>query len=239
MSGALAQRCGASPGVRPAARAQGVGTALLSYLERRAHALGPGLTITVTQWATDTAAPALLRERGYAETRYVLRMQSRLDGHVPGDAPVPAGVQIDEYHPDGDAARLFAAWQEAFADESVTEGRWWHERRDDPTVRFDPSLWLVARHGEEIVGCCLARVRDDRDHGTVGYVGDIGVRPAWRGLGIAYALLTRMLTVFASRGPPVATLDVDADNLTGALRLYRKAGMRPEPNFTIWSKPLG
>ena len=55
---------------------------------------------------------------------------------------------------------------------------------------------------------------------------------------IGFALLTRMLARFTANGLPAASLDVDAANLTGALRLYAKAGMRPQPNFTVWSKQL-
>jgi mycothiol synthase len=107
----------------------------------------------------------------------------------------------------------------------------------DPTARFDPALWLVARRSG-IIGFCLGRLQDDHDRGTIGYVADLGVRPAERGAGLAYALLARMLGAFAAAGLPAAALDVDADNTTGALRLYRKAGMTPEPGATIWSKPL-
>lgn len=33
-------------------------------------------------------------------------------------------------------------------------------------------------------------------------------------------------------------MNVDADNLTGAIRLYAKAGMHPEPQSTEWQKTL-
>ncbi len=33
-------------------------------------------------------------------------------------------------------------------------------------------------------------------------------------------------------------LDVDAENVTSALRVYEKAGMEPQPAFTIWEKAL-
>ena len=38
--------------------------------------------------------------------------------------------------------------------------------------------------------------------------------------------------------PGSAVLDVDADNVTSALRLYRKAGMTAHPSFTIWEKKV-
>jgi hypothetical protein len=34
------------------------------------------------------------------------------------------------------------------------------------------------------------------------------------------------------------SLHVDVDNLTGALRLYTRAGMRPDPRIVVWERPL-
>jgi ribosomal protein S18 acetylase RimI-like enzyme len=39
-------------------------------------------------------------------------------------------------------------------------------------------------------------------------------------------------------GLSTAGLNVDADNLTGAIRLYRKAGMQRSQSATEWSKTL-
>lgn len=223
--------------VHPDAVGLGVGTALLSHLESRARSLCAWL-LNVTQWAADTSAPALLRDRGYSETQFILGMRTPLDGYQSVDVVLPAGVDIAGFDPDRDRAQLFSVAREAFPDEPLEEGEWWHERCEDPTVHFDPSLWLAARTSDDVIGMCLGREQDDNQEGTVGYIADIAVRPAWRGKGIAYALLTRMLAMFAQAGLPAATLDVSADNLTGALRLYRKAGMHPEPSFTVWSLAL-
>jgi mycothiol synthase len=66
----------------------------------------------------------------------------------------------------------------------------------------------------------------------------IGVRPSWRGHGLGDALLAHSLTALRGRGLGRAALNVDAENTSGALRLYRKAGMEPKPAFTVWCKPL-
>lgn len=101
--------------------------------------------------------------------------------------------------------------------------QWWHDRRG-------ATLWFLAVEGEEIAGFVLG--------GPDGYVSDLGVRPAWRGRGLGSALLGHAFDAFAARGTPAAALHVDTANLTGALRVYRRAGMRPEPAFTIWGVPL-
>ena len=102
---------------------------------------------------------------------------------------------------------------------------------------YDPSLWVVARQGSEIVGYAIGS-RQDLDGREVGYVAEVGVRPARRGRGIAFAVLSTTIAAFAEAGLPAATLNVDADNLTGAIRLYQKAGMHPVPQSVEWSKNL-
>ena len=90
---------------------------------------------------------------------------------------------------------------------------------------------------ETIADFSLCRERDD-DGETIGWVSQIGVRPAWRGRGLGDALLVDSLNTFRDRRLTGAALNVDAENTTGALRLYRKAGMEPRPAFTVWSMPL-
>ena len=92
--------------------------------------------------------------------------------------------------------------------------------------------------GSELVGFAIARTQPDSEGVTHGYVGDLGVRPPWRGRGLGEALLKRSLDSFRECGIPYATLDVDTENTSGAVRLYTQAGMRPRPSFTIWEQPL-
>jgi ribosomal protein S18 acetylase RimI-like enzyme len=52
------------------------------------------------------------------------------------------------------------------------------------------------------------------------------VRRPWRRRGIALALLHHAFRELAARGKPRAGLGVDSESLTGATRLYERAGMR-------------
>jgi ribosomal protein S18 acetylase RimI-like enzyme len=221
--------------VRPGATGQGVGTALLSHMEQRARIFDLSV-FNVMQLQTDTAGPGLLRGRGYTEICHRLLMQVGLDGYRPPDTPAPPDVDITVLDRDRDAAQLFAAHRAAFPEDADDESKWWQERTP-PEMRFDPALWFVARRAGDIVGFCLGS-RRDWNGSPDGYISDVGVVPAERGRGIAFALLTRAITAFAAAGLPTASLNVDADNLTGAIRLYRKAGMQPSPSATEWSKTL-
>jgi len=91
--------------------------------------------------------------------------------------------------------------------------------------------------GEEVAGICLCRSHgyDDPD---VGYVNTLGVRRFWRKRGIGLALLRHAFCELYQRGQRKAGLGVDAENLTGALRLYENAGMYIYRVFDRYEKEL-
>jgi ribosomal protein S18 acetylase RimI-like enzyme len=64
------------------------------------------------------------------------------------------------------------------------------------------------------------------------------VRRPWRRRGLAEALLHRSFAELYARGKRRVGLGVDADNVTGALRLYERVGMRAVRRYGIWQKDL-
>ena len=60
----------------------------------------------------------------------------------------------------------------------------------------------------------------------------------WRGRGVASALIVRALGALRDRGMTEAALGVDAQNETGALRLYEAMGFREAARETEWRRPL-
>ena len=66
----------------------------------------------------------------------------------------------------------------------------------------------------------------------------LGVRGPWRKRGIGLALLRHAFGEFYRRGKRKAGLGVDAENLTGALRLYKNAGMHVHQAFNIFEKEI-
>ena len=59
----------------------------------------------------------------------------------------------------------------------------------------------------------------------LGWVSSLGVRRPWRRRGLALAILLHAFHELAARGKPRVGLGVDSQSLTGATRLYEKAGM--------------
>jgi ribosomal protein S18 acetylase RimI-like enzyme len=113
----------------------------------------------------------------------------------------------------------------------------WKEGVERDGGRFDPTLWFLAVSGLEIVGMslCQPQIADDT---TRGYVQGLGVRPAWRKRGIALALLRHTFAEFRRRGYAAVELDMDSENLTGALRVYERAGMRAVRQSVFYEKEL-
>jgi len=227
----------------PDARGRGVGGLLLDLCDRRAAELLPGGRWTTTSWAADTAGPPLLREHGYRDVRHYLRMEIEAGSVRDDGVQWPPAVELVALsaRPDLDSA-LYDAWRAAFAGEwgssAETEEAFWRERRDDrgeSAFPFDPTLWLLARAGGEVIGFCLCELSTP-EAGAIGRVAEIGVVPANRGDGLGSALLHQGFHELRRRGAGRIVLDVDAENVTSAIRLYTGAGMTPQPAFTVWEK---
>ena len=98
-----------------------------------------------------------------------------------------------------------------------------------PERRFD--LWFVAWEGDEIAGACLCELAEayNQVHGTKsGLVDDVAVRRPWRRRGVGAALIVAGLRALRSAGMTAAHLFADAENITGAVRLYERLGFSEE-----------
>jgi ribosomal protein S18 acetylase RimI-like enzyme len=71
---------------------------------------------------------------------------------------------------------------------------------------------------------------------TEGFVKDLAVRPAFRGRGLGEALLRAVFAEFARRRIARVRLKVDADNPTGAVRLYRRVGMDELRRYAVYAR---
>ena len=119
----------------------------------------------------------------------------------PPEPVVPDGLVVDELRADEYEA-FYDALNEAFAE----HWEWhpkpfeaWLERRQDQHRDEHGPVWFVVRDGDELA----AVTRNDASVAGGGYVGAIGVRPAWRGQGLAKALLQQTFArVLASRHDP-------------------------------------
>jgi mycothiol synthase len=226
----------------------GIGTWMLQWAE--AHALRALKDVPanlrfaprVGTYGEAEKPKKLFENMGYRHIRGSYHMLINMDGPVP-EAEFPEGIMLRTFNPETDAEAVYRADTEAFRDhfgfveQPFEEGlkRFKHFMIDDEG--FDPSLWFLAMDGDEIVGVNLCRSRsyDDPD---LGWVGSLGVRRPWRKRGIGLALLRYSFNEFYRRGKRKVGLGVDAQNLTGALRLYENAGMHVHQAFDQYEKEL-
>jgi mycothiol synthase len=236
--------------VHPAHEGRGVGSYLLEWADERARKALPlsAPELRVPLWAfchtIDMQAQTLITERGFKLLRHNLRMVIELDGPPP--EPVwPAGITVRTVVPGQDEFPAFAAGREAFCDHFGHVVRPLEEEYETWKHRvlsssdYDPSLWFLALDGDQIAGGSLCFKRTDNDPGF-GWVASLSVRRPWRKQGLGLALLQQSIAEFHRRGYRKVGLGVDAENLTGAVRLYEKAGMHRDPQhqMTIFEKEL-
>ena len=101
-----------------------------------------------------------------------------------------------------------------------------HWRTATRAFRPDCSAAACTPDGQ-VAGFLLAYEQDaetERSGSRDLYVGTVGTLAAWRGRGIAGALLANALLRAGELGYASSTLTVDTQNLTGALGVYERAG---------------
>ena len=215
-------------------RGRGLGSKLVDRSEDRLRALG-ATRIHQVALAPDLAAAPLLERRGYREVRRFWEMTIELGDDPPPDPRLPEGLRIEPFS--SELARAFhgvleGAFAEHWEYQPSTFEQWWERQTAKPD--HDPSLWFLVRNDEDVV----AATRNDPERSGGGWIGAIGVSPAWRGRGLAKALLLHSFREFHRRGQRRVGLGVDSENTTGATKLYERVGMVVDTEQIVWEKTL-
>jgi mycothiol synthase len=215
---------------RPDARGRGVGTLLVDWTESRAVEKGVSkLRIAVA--ALDTAAKELLERRGFAPIRSFYRMGIDLD-EPPPPVEWPDGFTVSTMQP-GEERIVHATTQEAFLDHWGFQPRpfdEWLHRAD-----LDPSLCFLVRHRD---GTVVAAELCNEERFGVALVDVLAVLKPWRRRGLGEALLRHAFRELYERGRRQVGLGVDAENTTGATRLYERVGMTVAGQEDAFEKSL-
>ncbi len=236
--------------VHPEFQHKGIGTRLQSWAEDRSRRALTHLpddvraTIRMTTVGTNQSAIHLFKKRGATLVRRYWDMQIDLETAL--DEPRwPGGLRIVTFDDFQDLEAVYRADDEAFQDHwgyveepfEVAYPKWKHWMTD-PAV-FDPTLWFLAMDGEELAGMSLCK-QSSPDDPDMGWVRALSVRRPWRERGLGLALLLHSFAEFKRLGKKRAGLGVDSGSLTGATRLYEKAGMhvhRVYDSFEIEMRP--
>lgn len=225
--------------VHPEHQGRGVGSALVHWGEAWArdhiHCAQSDARVIVqhNRHVSNEAARCLFEEAGYTAVRGTYTMEIEL-AEPPPEPEWPHGIGVRSFVPGNDELAAHNAHEDAFRDvwgrpRNTLEDLISRTRAD----AFDPDLWFLAEEGVEIVGVSFSRA-----FGSQGIIDTVGVRRGWRKHGLGLALLRHAFGVFQQRGIPSAWLSVDTESLTGAPRVYERAGMRVTGTYIVHQKEL-
>jgi mycothiol synthase len=218
--------------IHPDFRNHGYGQALLAEIVR---ITSPRL------WAHGDlpSARKLALENGFQKIRTVLQMRRPLTQPLP---LAPSGIEIRTFLPSLDEAgwlqlnnRIFQSHPEQ-SDWSMQDLQ--HRMKEE---WFDPSGFLLATRGEELIAYCWTKIHgahvhshdgnDDHGHDLIGEIYAMGVDPSIRGEGLGRALTIAGLSHLRTKSLMSAMLYVDEEN-DAATSLYKSLG------FVEWSRDV-
>ena len=234
--------------VHPKFEGLGIGTYLLNYAEERVNLVVDRVPedaqISMRCGCSSTHEPSkqLLTEYGMEPIRNFWTMLIDMD-EQPSYPSFADGITVKTFADVNDLAKVVKAVNASFKDhwghvdqpfdEMLKDWTEWIEK--DP--KHDSSLWFLAMDGDEIAAVSLCRPQAWHDPDW-GWVDTLGVLRNWRRRGIALALLQHSFAELYKRGKKQVGLGVDAQSLTGATRLYEKAGMRVFREFKDYEKVI-
>lgn len=218
------------------ARDSDAGEALLGWAESRARELAVR-RILAWSWDPEDVLVGAMLARGYRPSRTSLHMRVSLDSDLPEPA-WPDGIDVRAAM-DRDERIVHEVIQAAFADTTdyapLSYDEWSGWALDE--ARFDRTLWFLASHDDAVIGVVVCEFERAGEVG-LGWVESLAVRREWRHHGVGTALLLHAFRSLRERGRIAVGLSVDAENPTGAVRVYESVGMRPARKHVHYEKEL-
>jgi ribosomal protein S18 acetylase RimI-like enzyme len=232
----------APPG-RRAREAQDLGLEIGLEAARRHRTAAPVVgewTARAGAWVADVDYAAALVAHGFEPKRtfYRMRVESTAP-EVPLEMPpLPVGVELVVSDEEETRRRIHAISDDSFAEHYNHTPRgydeWWAHFSAGTT--HDPDgWWLLTVDGVDAAVCLLDESRAEIGDG---YVAVLGVRKEFRGRGLAQLLLRRSFVRYRDMGRSGTQLGVDAENGTGAVRVYESVGMQVTRAVLGYAQPV-
>lgn len=234
--------------VHPAWRRRGLGRRFMELLSQRAterlsEMNGGAVHLRGSARDVETGRIALLEGFGMERVRYVINMARRVDGDLPPVA-MPSGYKLRSFEPARDVETVWEVQNLAFQDHwGYSEFPLEEFRYSLRRPQFRPEQWKLAVEAatDRVVGLGLNWIdpawieATGRQEGTVQV---LAVLREHRRRGLGSALLAECLHTLRASGMGWAQLGADAENLTGAVRLYERAGFWIRKTFITFSRVM-
>lgn len=230
--------------VHPDWRGQGIGQELLNRLWQRAQLLsslarGRPVTLTARALVSQPGAIALFENFSMRPVRHFLELNRDLTCGLP-ELRLPQGIQLQRWSDRRSYRAVWAAFNEAFTDHwsPIPETFKMFEHHIRSRV-YDLKYSWVAWDGQQVAGASLNRMGAEtaalRDQNQ-GYVSQLFVRRPWRRFGIGTALLVATMQAACQAGHTALGLNVDADNLSGAVPFYESLDFYRNREWIIYQR---
>ena len=222
----------------------GVNPFLWDIVERRAGEIAaelshPDAVAYIGVHRQDSSKKASAEQRGYAVQTSFYRMRVDHDG-VKSDPELPSGVTLTTVADDDDLRReAHNVYERSFGTHFGFVPRSYEQwlADNESQTTFDWSqLRLALVDGAP--AAMLAGTNQFVPDENCGYVQTLATLPAYRGRRLASVLLRDRFVRDARLGRVGTYLHVDANNATGALRLYESVGMRTVMVIDVWRKTI-
>jgi mycothiol synthase len=232
--------------VHPSARDNGLASEILAWGGERLREVGRerGLPVQLRSSARehDAFSRGVLEQHGMAPIRYFFQMRCPLDEPIE-PARLPDGFTLRHVASEADVEAWVDTFNQSFIDHwnhhpMTVEGHkhWLSHASYSP----ERDLVVLASDGMFAAFCfCIIDPEDNaRNQRNDGWIGILGTRRGYRKLGLGRAMLLHGLHALKAAGLDTAKLNVDAENPTGALRLYESVGFVQEHTSISYRKDL-
>ena len=218
--------------VHPDARGGDVEAATITWGEVRMREVsvmrGSPVKLRASTRADECDRISLLTSCGFKADRYFFRMARSLSEPIP-EPHFPEGFLLRQVSCEQDAEAWVEMFNQSFIDHwnhhDLTVEKFNYDSAK-PDYRNDLDLIAVTDDGKFVAFCyCgISQEENDRTGRNEGWIGVLGTRRGFRKIGLGRAMLLAGLHRLKAAGVATAILGVDAENPSGALRLYESTG---------------
>ena len=185
----------------------------------------------------------VLQRNGFEPVRYWFKMARDLNEPIP-EAALPEGFTITHTEGAADADKWVDVFNWSFIDHwnhhPILVESHEHWLSQNPNYRKERDLIAIAPDGTWAAFCfCMIYPEDNEARGRKeGWIDILGTRRGYRKMGLGTAMLIAGMRKLKEGGMDTAVLGVDAENPTGALRLYESVGFKQVRSSTTYSKDV-
>jgi mycothiol synthase len=226
----------------------GIGSVLTDWAQKKAHEniskAPPELKVVLraSNFLKMDSSSFFLRDNDFSLSRYYFRMKMDLSAKQ-NQVSVQPGIRIETFLKRKNLKEIIDCSEDCFLDhwgwwrmpDNELWEDWNHRIKSNPY--HNPELWFLAMDGDKLVGLCLADSGIINNPDTA-YIDMICVQKQYRKKGIASFLLQLTISELIKLNKKAVALHVDGSSLTGATRVYEKAGFQVDQTRMMFEKTI-